>query len=499
MRYLWDGELKKREESLQLLYIIDIIAIWAEHTYKPSICLCLASLEARMKGGNAGSPSDLEQNSCVQKLELNKTNFPWLLNPRWNIFRREELAQTDPQFHNGRSLLPVRLSLQPDTRNVSRTRSVQPSLQETSPNRSRRSLSQNLDLGRSDKALPHTLSPVTRTVIRSPSPNVPESISRQVLPPSSEDEYIDPDLHNYIWIQDKNPGCTDLLVLNINQRGIVSRPIVIFDWDPCPLSRLVCDERFRWHSSVDARFLYDDNQTYYLRKLLIELLNSPRGSEIQFCVIFPLDQIEYRDSNSKASDNDNVFRSIEDLLDIPYILHSIRRSAESWYDCTKDCYGFDPDTIICDNVNCKIGRFHLECLGMDDGDFSDASDEACSWLCEDCEESEQSNHLYSKEFGSDSEDELDHEIIDRVLITKAIASVWNKHKWPKKDKLVKEMEKISRMIELDSSVKFRIPKNESGYVRNPPGCWAVSRNLEKKPTMIKVGRSGLGVGIESGS
>jgi hypothetical protein len=480
IRELWDGELRCDDKALQLLYIVDMIAIWAEYSYKPSICSCLSNLKALMDG--KGLP-DLAVNSRVQKLELNRANFPWLLNPVWNTYLLEQVDDTNPQFSGERLLRQGRLSLQPNTTEISKDHSARLLLQKPNSNRPTRSLSQSPNRGRSNESFSRHLQPSTHALMRSPSQNLTESMSKKISSTSSKVTYINPDLDNYIWIQDKDPGFTNVLVLKIDQRGNLMKPLVVFDshhWQDQEFSELVSHEGLRWHSGVDTEFLFDKKQRHYLRKLIQEFLIEASGPGIQFCAICPLDEDQYRNRCRDISENDDMFRPVEALLNIPDLLHAIKKSAEKWCLCRRPHNEFSPDMVLCDNVNCKIGWYHFECLDMDEApDF---------WLCPACEATDPSTHVYSIDGDVDYDEELYVESWDRVQLTKAIARVWAKHEGPGRDKLLKKMEKISRRIIFDSSVQYRIPKDGDFKQRAPLGCWAVPKESAKKPKMVKVAR-----------
>lgn len=50
--------------------------------------------------------------------------------------------------------------------------------------------------------------------------------------------------------------------------------------------------------------------------------------------------------------------------------------------------------------------------------------------------------MHSKDDDVDYDEEFYAESCDRVQLTKAVARVWAKHKWPGRDRLLKEMEKV---------------------------------------------------------
>ena len=75
MVVLWSGRLEDLDSALQLLYIVDIIRFWAEHTYKPIIGACLSRLEA-IKAGRP--PKPLANTLWQSQIPLNKEITPWL-------------------------------------------------------------------------------------------------------------------------------------------------------------------------------------------------------------------------------------------------------------------------------------------------------------------------------------------------------------------------------------------------------------------------------------
>src|SRR5947207_746188 len=75
---IWSGDTRYEDEALQLLYIIDIVAIWAEHNYKPFIGCCISRLRAKWKGESF--PPDNSTLLSAQ-IEISRINFPWLFDP----------------------------------------------------------------------------------------------------------------------------------------------------------------------------------------------------------------------------------------------------------------------------------------------------------------------------------------------------------------------------------------------------------------------------------
>jgi len=157
-----------------------------------------------------------------------------------------------------------------------------------------------------------------------------------------------------------------------------------------------------------------------------------------------------------------MFISIETLLDIPNLLRAIRKSAKEWCLCRRPYNEYSPEMVLCDNMYCKIGWYHFQCVELDE-----APD---SWLCPKCEAADPSTHKISKDSDVNYDEELYNESSDRVQLTKAIGRVWAKHEWPGKKRLLKRMEKISRRIIFDSSVQYRIPRDGDLREQAPAGC-----------------------------
>jgi hypothetical protein len=55
---LWSGDCVHAEEALQLLYLIDIIALWGQFQYKPFAAACIRILETQLEGNRSVRPPD---------------------------------------------------------------------------------------------------------------------------------------------------------------------------------------------------------------------------------------------------------------------------------------------------------------------------------------------------------------------------------------------------------------------------------------------------------
>lgn len=62
-RLMWSGDCANRNKALQLLYLVDIIALWGQFQYKPFAAACIRTLKARTKG---------RRDSCLSNARLLK-------------------------------------------------------------------------------------------------------------------------------------------------------------------------------------------------------------------------------------------------------------------------------------------------------------------------------------------------------------------------------------------------------------------------------------------
>ncbi len=135
--------------------------------------------------------------------------------------------------------------------------------------------------------------------------------------------YIIPELHNYVWLLDRDPGGTDLLVIRVDREGNVLKPLVVFDsdrWDHPQFRSLLRHEWSRRDSDVEIKFILDPYEEHYMHGLTFNYLTFFTRPRIQFCAILPLDRGRYKRQRAKMNEQDNIFSSFERLLDIPSLL-----------------------------------------------------------------------------------------------------------------------------------------------------------------------------------
>ncbi|KAF2180881.1 hypothetical protein K469DRAFT_793295 [Zopfia rhizophila CBS 207.26] len=102
-RKLWSGDSANDDDALQLLYLVDIIALWGEHQYKPFAGACIRRLQAEC---NKEEHPPLETTLLRHQMKVNPDTFPWLgreqnskkpRKPRSQSQSRSQDAQS-PQF-----------------------------------------------------------------------------------------------------------------------------------------------------------------------------------------------------------------------------------------------------------------------------------------------------------------------------------------------------------------------------------------------------------------
>ncbi|CAO2653299.1 Nn.00g027100.m01.CDS01 [Neocucurbitaria sp. VM-36] len=72
-RLLWTGDCANQTKALQLLYLIDIIALWGQFQYKPFAGACIRILKRRSKGGRLRRL--LQTNLLEHQKSINGRNF----------------------------------------------------------------------------------------------------------------------------------------------------------------------------------------------------------------------------------------------------------------------------------------------------------------------------------------------------------------------------------------------------------------------------------------
>jgi hypothetical protein len=422
-------------------------------------------------------------------LEVNRVNFPWLLNEDWNICNvsestsniiRPSLAQKLQQ----EGYLPVPSSNRssglcieaPSERGVLR----QSRPQSPPRRRSFHHLSSKPSSGTA--AFPASISRIPSRP-RSTQPFLRHSVSTWV----EQGTYLAPELHNFVWVLDQDPGLSDLVVIRVDREGRILNPLIIFnsdEWRSEEFLRLLRCERPRRDPHVRVGFVFNQNGEHYLRHLVRMGLDLLGPSGVQFCAIVPLERKKYAKQRKKTNTENNVFRYFSNLLDIPILLADADIEYGKWCLCDRPWNEYSPPMILCDNVNCKVGWYHKDCVGLDE-DF----ETMLFWLCPDCEESDPKSIVYSTDNDVSYDETLYAASTARIQRTKTFARVWASHAWPSRKKVLDLFDKLSYMVNIDTTLQHEISRNGDVRKRAPPGSWAVSRTQPK--TMIKVRPLGL--------
>lgn len=494
LRELWSGDSKKEDHALQLLYIVDIIAIWAEHNYKPFVGSCISHLQAIKNDERLPS---VDSTLRTAQIEINRTNFPWLFDPDRKIPTSPKSAGDNLRVPYDQNLQDDGLSGQSHSRSPSRGLFGQAPSQKPNVVLSRQSRPQSPSGGRFGQSPSPSRTPNSdlfgRSLSRSPNrPNRP--LSEQFLSgrqrqsiTSSHGDYIIPELHNYIWLLDRDPGAIDLLVIRVDEKGDVLPPVVIFDsdgWEHPHFRYILRHERPRWHPDIITKFNFNKADHHYMWQCIFkdpEYFCKPR---VQFCAILPLDRDSYKRQRAATNKQDELFDSLVTLLALPDLLADADHAYDKWCLCDAPWNEYSPPMILCDNSKCRVGWYHMKCVGLDDWFETDNL-----WICPECLRTPFHTHVYSEDEGVEYDEALYEASTARIQRTKTVARVWADHEWPYRDDVLGLFDKISCSIDIDTTVQYSIPQDGNGVQRAPQGCWALSKS--RPENMITVRTSGL--------
>ena len=435
MVLLWSGQSASSDGALQLLYIIDIIRFWAEHTYKPTIGTCLSRLQA-IKAGRPSIP--FEDTLWKSRIAINETNTPWL-------FHQQNLSKASSTFRSSFNDLGIP--------------------QVEAPSHRRSSDQPHLD---------HDYSPTSR--------QSSGRINQRNLTPIGE-RYIIPEIENYNWILDRDPGLCDLLLIRIDRNGKIRRPIILFDsvdwkdkWDEPNFQFILADEMQRHNPDILPRFTMDKRGCNYLWNCGRSKFPYIR-SDTQFCAIIPLDLAKY-DRQQPKPDECQLFEPLESLLDIPALLSEIDRAYGQWCSCSCSYTEYSPSMILCCNAKCSLGWYHLRCVGLDE------DDDRIYWWCDTCRDIPDNERTDIKLIDSDTEYDKTVEASDyRVQRTRTLRRAWNKHPWPSTDAILRKFQKVTLNLDIVKSAAYTI--HRQGVKRNlpTPRYWVLSKDKPRKLIM----------------
>jgi hypothetical protein len=292
--------------------------------------------------------------------------------------------------------------------------------------------------------------------------------------------YFIPERDAYIWLSHRELPGVDLLVVRVNNKGVVQPPLVIFessDWASEQFVNIIKEEKVRMPENVQVEFRYDENHTSVLQKCFDADKGYCTQSELQFCVILPLHP------KVRATDDaclQEEFATLEQLLDLRKIVKTAESINEEW--CT--CQGAaTEDMVLCDSTKCEYGWYHMDCVGLED------VNNAQQWVCRACLRSND-NVMLSK---YDNDESFDDDILEasdmRIQRVRSLSRAWASHKWPKPSDVRDLMyKKICCEIEMETRQrKFRDTVETLETKRHNPKrrCWAVLRDDPLRMTHLK--------------
>lgn len=453
MVQLWRGTLAEKDEAYQLLHILDTIRFWAEYTYKPIVGTCLRRLHA-MREKSTLTP--LSKSLWASKIEINESSTPWM-------FKRSghALYSTDLETHPETFLQAPRSSPRHHT---------------SSPSRSPR-----------------------RGASRRPSP-APQS--------SSEDRFVFPNSEHYNWILDRSTRNKDHVMLRVTERGTVLPPIALFDTAEWPFDSskeqlyqsYLGIERYGYQCDADTGHLKVPGKRIYQWSLARSRLRHIKP-DTQLCIILPLNHEDYH-SQPERTREEQLFEPIEDVLKVGELLSCFELEKKRWCTCRCEWNMFSGPMRACDNVKCPLEWHHHRCVGLDEDEmedegnvvegreqdyeeeqYDDCADDNADWLCPECEGSPtQQIKLRTKCRPwklPQTYDEYRDASANRMQATRALRTVWDKHKWPESRILIEVIEKVSYDLDIIKESSHKIHRLGVVSALASPRYWVLPKEDPK--------------------
>jgi hypothetical protein len=333
---LWSGDSANIDEALQLLYIIDIIALWGEHKYKPFAGACISRFKAELDNK---PPPRLRATLLGQQMEINKEAFSWLF----------------PE--------PQRIQIASLQRLATRQ--------------------QSQDL-------------ILRNLSRSPDPQSQQWLRGMMELPfkSITRDYIIPERDYFIWLLDRDTYAGDLLIVRVDQDGSILPPLVVFHshrWNRRDFRKVIIQERARIPDSVLTEFRVQQDKSSYIKNCVLRDPQYFRKPQTQFCAIIPMDLKVYNRQRGPDYVEDTAFGLFEELLALPQIIKDAEKANKQWCKCKAPWNEYGPSMIQCDNSKCPIGWYHHKCVGLKN------NLEYNRWFCKQCSRNRHSRKLCDSE------------------------------------------------------------------------------------------------------
>ena len=285
------------------------------------------------------------------------------------------------------------------------------------------------------------------------SPLSPETAPAQILHRTLtlDEQEID----NFTWLQDRDVGNGDLLVIRVGREGKVDKPLVLLD---CTVNRNTAQysDMVIPHAGVDVGLLRNGIGVIYLLREHYALFSS----DLQFCAILPLEPRVYQGQRLK-SNKSSIFEPLEELLDIEGLYRIYYLECISHKDHKKPLmikagdeehntksYEEDCDKIT-SNEKLNTGNRH-------DGSRDDIGGKKEKEERQNEEEDEKDNDYYEP---TDDEDEYhiqakwDDHIED-------IQKAWNRHNWPDEKKQIRTFARIALRLQQARKKAYNLKDGE---------------------------------------
>jgi hypothetical protein len=288
---------------------------------------------------------------------------------------------------------------------------------------------------------------------------------------SADERWILPEIDNYNWILDRDPGHGDILLLLVNRNGersliLINRTDWTVDWNDLNFQSILADEELRH----EPKFTMDEKDRDYLRNCASLYITS----ETQFCAILPIDHEEYSRQHQKSIDK-QLFEPLESLLKVSILLQNIDHAYKQWCLCKRPWNDNSPPMIECNNAKCKLGWYHKKCVKLNKADCPEF------WLCPTCKT------LPTQERSDTKDLDLKYDKVAetsswRVQRTRAVHRAWNQHAWPEADAILNMFNKIALNLDIVKSAAYTIHRNGVHEKRKfgIPRYWVLSKHKPQK-------------------
>ena len=283
-----------------------------------------------------------------------------------------------------------------------------------------------------------------------------------------------PELRDYAWLQDMDPGDSDLLIIRVTEKGYILKPMLIFDsarWNIPNFRRILGDEEPRVPEDLIRKFTSDARGRHHFSR------SSYLRSGVQFCAIVPLCPTKYKRQRRLIESKDGLFKPLNSLLGISELLYNASNEAKEWCICRSECWESGGNMILCDNMKCKIGWYHQRCAGVSEVSDSD-SDSDCDyeWLCRKCARIPRRNLCIAEDMDMPY-DKLAEASSNRVQQAKALDRVWRRHNWPSGKEIIGTFKMISQDMLFDPNLGF--PECQYTWLRDALSRhWVTPKNID---------------------